>query len=531
MAYVPVLEAGKLGIISTGDRAPHELPLNAWTAGENVRFRDGFVEKFLGHTEPFGTPTIAPYWLLPARNGTTRLWLYAGLSKVYTTDGTTHYNITRQDTSPADVNYSATVVRNWTGGALGLIPVLNNGIDVPQFWQPSAPTTRLANLTNWPASTTCSALRVFRRYLVALDITKSSVNYPQMVKWSSPAPSGGVPATWDETDATNDAGEYEILSSEGKCLDLAPMRDQAIIYKEDSVHWMQHVGGVEIFAFPAMFDSFGALSRRCALEYARGKHLVLSLGDLIAHDGQQWDSVLAGRMRRWMFNQMDPDYYETSFLVAHPARYEVWACFPSIGNTLPNLALVWNWRYGTCGVRELPGIAHGHAGEVFFPDAGDIWDSDSGVWDSDAAAWGEAAADPAGFRMLLASAVNTKLQAADFTNQFGGTNMTAFIERIGLPLPVKPDGPPDMRSRKFVRDLWPRITGTDGATVKIYIGTQEAVDAPVSWQDPVDYVIGTTDHIPVRLNCRLMAVRVQSDGDIDWKLHGYEVDVMPAGRF
>ena len=528
---VPINEAGKIGIVSVSDRPPHELPLNAWTAGENVRFRDGMVEKFLGHAAPFGNPTVAPYFLMPARNGTVRLWLYAGLAKVYTTDGTTHYNITRQTTSATDIDYSATVVRNWTGGALGLIPVINNGIDVPQFWQPSAPTQILQDLTNWPASTTASALRVFRRYLVALDVIKSGTRYPQMVKWSSPAPSGGVPATWDPSDETNDAGEYEIVSSSGDCLDLAPMRDQAVIYKEDSVHWMQHVGGVEIFSFPPMFDSFGALSRRCAVEYARGRHIVLALGDLIAHDGQQWDSVVSGRMRRWMFQQMDPDFYQTSFIALHPAKYEAWACFPSIGNQIPNLALVWNWRYGTCGVRELPGVAHAHAGEVFFPDTGDIWDSDSGVWDSDASSWGEAAADPAGLRMLMADAVNTRLLAADFTNQYAGANMTAFVERVGMPLPVKPDGPPDMRSRKFIKDLWPRVLGTDGQQIQVYIGGQDAVDAPVTWQDPVSFTIGTTDHIPVRLNTRLLAIRFQSNTDLEWRIPGYEIDVVPAGRF
>lgn len=529
MALIPINNAGQYGIIT--DRPGHELALNAWTAGQNVRMHEGAVEKFLGHEQAFGTPSIAPYYLQMARASTTH-WIQAGLAKVYAWDGSTHNNITRQSAG-VDVDYSATAIKNWTGGALGGIHILNNGVDAPQFWASVNVATRLANLTNWPASYVAGAMRVFRRYLVAMDITKAvgPTRYPQMVKWSAAAPSGGVPASWDETDETIDAAEVELLDTDGALLDGARLRDQMALYKEDAVYWMQYVGGTDVFSIRPMFGEFGALSRRCALEYKRGRHAVLAVGDLITHDGQTWESIVNSRLRRWLFAQINPTYYHTSYVAWNPKYNEVWFCVPTGSATLPNLAVVWNYNTGAIGVRELNNVAHIAAGDVTLVASSDIWDNDTGVWDADSSVWGEGASNPSGLRLLAAEASDTKLQYLDSTNAFAGTAMTAYVERTGLPVPVTPDGPPDMRSRKFVRDLWPRILGTTGGVVQVTVGLQDEVDGSITWQTPQDYTIGTTQHIDVMGNCRLLALRFASSTSIDWKLHGYEVDIVPAGRF
>lgn len=523
---VPVNMAGQFGITSVTDVSPAELALNVWTAGRNVRMRDGAVEKMLGHVSAFGTPTVAPYFAIPlsVADGNT-YWVYAGLNKIYSFDGSSHDNITRQ-VAAVDSDYSASANLNWTGGKLGGILLLNNGVDAPQFW---TGTGRADDLTNWPASTTARALRVFRRYLVALDITKSGTRYPQMIKWSDIAPTGAVPGSWDETDETIDAGEYEVKDTDGAVIDMAPMRDDQIIYKEDSCIAMQFIGGVDIFAFPKVFDSFGILSRRCAVEYAKGRHAVFALGDLITHDGQTWDSIVGSRLRKWIFNQMDPSNYLQSFVASNPARYEVWFCFPTLGSSVPNLAVVWNWRDNTLGVRDIS-AAHIEPGNVALTEAGDLWDNDSLAWDSDTTTWDEGNVSPTGRRLLMADPANTDLFLADFTNQFDGESISSYIERIAIPFPVQDGGPPDMRSKKFFDRLYPRISGTTGGVVRIYFGTQEAVDGPVTWGAPQDFIIGTTRNIGIQRTTVLAALRFESVSDIEWRLNGYEIEVKKVGN-
>ena len=79
MPILRVTDLASVGIVTDVD--PTTLPPGAWTAGENVRFSDGGVEKFLGH-KSFATPSVAPYYLLPTTKATTLYWVYAGLDNV-----------------------------------------------------------------------------------------------------------------------------------------------------------------------------------------------------------------------------------------------------------------------------------------------------------------------------------------------------------------------------------------------------------------------------------------------------------------
>ena len=119
------------------------------------------------------------------------------------------YDITR-----ASGAYSTDVTENWTATVIGGVLVMTNGVDDPQFWALTAgvpaTSTKMADLTYWPASTECKSLRAFRSFLVSLNVTKSNVNYPRLVKWSTEAATQLIPASWDETSATVDAGEYEL---------------------------------------------------------------------------------------------------------------------------------------------------------------------------------------------------------------------------------------------------------------------------------------------------------------------------------
>ena len=109
MAIVRVSNVGQFGVVN--DLSMHELPINAWTDAENIRFLDGNAHQFLGHGEAYGTPSVIPYHILPVVIGSARYWIYASLTKIYATTITggsaVHTNLTRQ-TAGNDVDYAAT---------------------------------------------------------------------------------------------------------------------------------------------------------------------------------------------------------------------------------------------------------------------------------------------------------------------------------------------------------------------------------------------------------------------------------------
>lgn len=524
---VPMGDVAAHGVIR--DVPAHELPFLAWSDAKNIRFRDGAAERVLGQAAVMGTPTVAPYYCFPYADGTNLTWVYAGLAKVYGRQGGSHTNLTRQ-TASVDVDYSANANQNWTHGILGGIPILNNGVDPPQSWAPANLSQRLVDLPNWPANTRCGAMRVYKEFLVALDVTKVGVRYPYMVKWSHPADPGTVPTTWDETDPTKDAGEYSLSSTLDFVVDALPLRGSLMIYKEATVHQMLYTGGNLIFRFDKVFEYFGALSRRCIGEYM-AKHIVLSSDDLVVHDGVQAESLLSKRQRRWLSANLDPTYFVRSFVVPMPRFEEIWACIPTIGNAFPNRALVWNHRTNTIGERDLALLSHIQFGQLDPSGASSTWGGDSASWASDTTSWDDAtynaalkeagAAQPGGPRLV---------QVDSGTTDFGAT-YSSYLERTGIGVPLRPGDPPDVSSRKFVNRVWPRITGTTSGLINVKVGSQNEINAPVVWQDPRPYVIGSNAPIDCRLNGKLLAVRFESTDDSQWKLHGMEADVQRAGYF
>ena len=184
--WMPIPDIGKYGLIQ--DQPAHILPPGAWSDGRNVQFRDNRVRKAMGSEAVYGTPTVDPYWGLNAVTGGDSYWLYASLTKLYTVLGATHSNATRQDSTNTDVDYTVTRDDLWNGGNLHGRFVMTNGTDVPQAWQPGS---IAEDLPNWPASTIqCKVMRPFGYYLIALNITDGSTNYPNRVRWSNAAAPG-----------------------------------------------------------------------------------------------------------------------------------------------------------------------------------------------------------------------------------------------------------------------------------------------------------------------------------------------------
>lgn len=522
---IPIKNLGKLGIIA--DLPKEELPLEAWTAGRNVRFLNDGVEKFKGHIEVYATPLWTPWWLLPVARASQYFWLYASDTKVGATDGSSHADITR-----AAGDYTTDLNIGWTGTVIEGIPVINNGAEVPQMWNTPALATRLIALTAWPATYLARSMRALKRYLVALHITKGATVYPYMIKWSHQAPTGGVPTTWDETDETNDAGEWTLPAEGGFLVDSAPLRDDLCLYKEYQTWKMQYSAGVDIFRFTKLFDSFGMLSRKAAVEFFSGRQLVFTGEDVVLHDGQQANSVMDKRVKSHL-NEIDSSFYQRSYIAVNYTKSEAWVCFPQTGQSSATIALVWNWKDNTWGVRDLPNAGFIASGVVSPLDAEETWGGAVGTWATDTSAWGDRTYDPTKRNLLMAASAATKLYQPDQTQQIDGSNMTSYIERESLGFPVKKDGPPEFNRVKQINSLWPKIKGTTGGVVNVYLGTQTKIDGPVTYSAAKSYIIGTTQYLDFSevQAARLHALKFESTSDVEWKLSGYDIDVVDRGVY
>ena len=150
MAIVANNDLASIGVIT--DQLPMQLPLNAWSSGSNVRFTDNKVEKTTGW-EVYrdtglnwdGGSGEQVYWAIPYNDGISPLWVYAGLKDVRVYDGVSDKEITS-----ASGFYNATAKKNWTGGILSNILIINNGSDLPQSWDGDFSTpSKLIDLANF----------------------------------------------------------------------------------------------------------------------------------------------------------------------------------------------------------------------------------------------------------------------------------------------------------------------------------------------------------------------------------------------
>jgi hypothetical protein len=232
--------------------------------------------------------------------------------------------------------------------------------------------------------------------------------------------------------------------------------------------------------------------------------------------------VIDRKSRSRVYNSIDADNFERSFVVPNLLQKEMWACYPTSGNSLPNEALVWNWEENSISFRDLPNIAHAGYG-VVNPGASSTWDLDTGTWDSDPSVWDAQTFNPTQTRLMFAGTNDTKIYLGDDpeTNTENGTAMNSYVERTGLFNETS-------SQVKYCRGLYPKMSAS--GPVNIYVGSQMSLDEAVSWEGPFPFNPATDYKIDCEVSFRWMGVKYESTTDVDWSLTGYELDIEDLGR-
>lgn len=522
---IEVNDVGRIGVIT--DMPAYMLPPEAITTGLNVRVAENGLETALGWEQIFGTPGVAPHFAMAVRTQAQTFWIYVSLTKAFGYDGTTHTDITRASGG----DYTASFTREWNGTLLANIPILNNGIDVPQFWATPTLVTDLANLTNWPSTLRAKVVRAFGPFLTAINVSKSGTSFPHMFKWSHPAVPGTVPSSWDETDAALDAGEFELPDVDaGILLDALPLSETMYLYKESSVWKVRYVGGREIFSLgqSAWLATTGLLAPRCVCITGDGKrHVFASQDDILWHDGNQVHSLLTERRRKEIFNSIDTTNYANCFMFCNSPRQEVWFCYPSSGMTNPNRAVV--FYYGKGGdvwpTTDFDGITFRNAAIGNIEGATDeTWTTTSGTWETDLEPWSSSSRR----RVVVCGTDDTKFFNLDKTTTRNGTVFTKTIQRLGLAIiGKKRDGAVivDFQKMKLIDRFWMRLSGDE---VSIRVGSQEVADGPVSWHNAITFDPSAGPFADVGpLSGRAIAYEVSSDGS--FRFDGFKQSVQLIG--
>lgn len=506
---------------AVGDLPVQAVPPHVMTDIRNMRFLDGRVEKCEGMENTLGTPPIAPYYSITAKDNAGEAHLFlAGLAKIYELASGSYTDVTRT----VGGDYAATGENDWTGTVLHGIAVLNNPNDTPQSWDVSS--GKFIALPNWPAGYKCGALRSFENYLLALNVYDGATQYPHNVLWSHPADPGSVPASWDVTDATKDAGESPISKTPGFLVDGFPLGNLMVLYKETSAHIMQFVGAPWIFKFAYSTQDVGVMAKNCVATF-KGRHLVLTQDDVVLFDGRNVESIMERRWRRDLFNSVNASDSAKSFVVALPHLKEYWICISTTPGYPPDLAYIWRPDNNSWSKRDLPfvqAISYDFAPEP----ADDSWDADAGTWDSDLTAW--SLFEQSNRIAVAASPTNVELFTLQVGNTVNGELITAFAEHRSFDFAH--DKVPDSSVRiKHLSKLRPRFIAEAGVQIKVRVGVQKEIDDDITWSEEQIYTVGTTNELCWAVNGRYISWKFLSDTDVAWSLEAIDFLVEYGGYY
>lgn len=524
---IQVFNVGAVGVIS--DIPAHTLPPEAWSDAYGMRMSKRGARTARGRKQVFGTPNFAPGFIYYVPAGADTFWVYANLTKAAVYDNGVHSDLTR-----VSGDYTATELWQWNACNLGGIPIFNNGADIPQFWATISSGTKLANLTNWPSNLRAKVVRTFGRWLVALNITEDSVNFPHVVRWSHEAEPGEVPSSWDPTDPTVDAGQLQLTDVEGgNIMDGLMLGNAFVVYKQTSTHIIRFSGGSNFFSPDLLFASSGILATGCVCAIAKGvKHFVVTEDDVIIHSGtKDVISVADDKVRERIFSDIDPENRDRCFVVNNEKRSEVSFCYCSSGAVHPNRQAVYNYVKDTwtflhfVGTSAAQGLVTGSDTTTWNGNLTDLWDEDG----SDKP-W----SDNEGRGIVVADFENGVLRQLDTGNTWDPASAGHFVERRAQAMVGRDrQGQPkvDYRVNKLVHRVWPKITGL--GQVNVYVGAQEDFDTEVVWSDPMLFDPSVNKYVDVYppVNTKLPAFKFEAvDSNVPWQLEGYDVDMSLVGN-
>ncbi len=502
------------------DISPDELPPEAVNSARNVVSVDGALRQALPFESRYGSLLFPPRWLLGTTDGVTAWLLYCAATGIAVSDGATQTDLT-------PVGFVPPVQDNpFTGGIINQLPVVNTGAQPPLYWDHAALT--MLDLPGWPAGDRARVVRPFREYLIAMGIETGGVTYPDLLRWSDAAPPGDVPQDWTAS-PTSDAGEASVSFNPGELVDGRQLVDRFYVYKTGSTYVLQYVAGAFVFTQRPIFSTVGLLTSNCVVEY-RGRHICLTDGDVVAHDGVTVESLVSEKIRREIFDNLDGDNFENSYLALDPERRALFVCRPRAGEKYPSEAFVLNLEDGRASHQALNPNGTAHIAYALTPApataGGDTWATSPYTWANTPNRWNTG---------NVANRTADKLVLADISGQLahelgaggnqGGLVIEAELRRQGIALD------PEV-NRVYVRRLWLSSNAPAGTALLVSVGATDDPDAEPQWSPEQAMVVDDTQFINVNgITGRYVAYRIRAVGQQPWRLNSVRMEYERAGRF
>jgi hypothetical protein len=517
-----VEQLGAIGLMP--DPVPSSIPQNAWTSLVNVTTNDGSLRSVRGERKLFNVSVRPLYHATYV--GPTGRWY------VVVSDGqkVMSYDLISQ------TEKEITPAADFTGGPVSFtnlngVMVVNSATDGAFFWDTGAadPLNQiLAPLPGWDTDWRCRSIIAFRYFLVALGMKEGNDSFPHKLRWSNSAQEGSLPTEWIPA-VTNDAGDDILGETGGVIVGGAVVRDQLYIVKEDAIYSMSWIGGEYVMRVDRLKGGVGTRLER-GFAAMQGGMVVFTTTDILFFDGQNSASLVDGKLRNSITNEISEELWERSQVYVHSATSQLFVAGVSAGFQQLSSALVFNYEEGTWGNRRL-NFGYGFD-EALVTVSADLpsWDELASQaplnqkyprmvggqpWDEQTdGSWNKGVYQPSVPDILLYESNDADTSwwvsviALSDTDSSGNPKYCR-AERVGMPI----EGADGMA---MVTEVWPEIIGS--IPVNISIGGQISDGASPVWDGPYEFIPGVGGSVTPRVTGRFICVRVESRAAGNWNL-------------
>lgn len=541
MPVAPLRGLAERGLVL--DAPPVELAGTAFSNGSNVRFADGAVRRGsvlrTVRTPVLPEPNTGQIVVGFAQSsGYDRIFIGSndGRIREVASDST----ITDRHVTPHTV---ITDERQWTADVLGDVLYMNKPTHVPSYF-PGGAATSFTSLPGWDATHRAGAMAASRDQLFAVNIVKGVVSFPNTVKISDYALYGGPPSTWDPLAIGAVANEITLAGARTPLVGCLDLDGVMIVYAERQAWRFTFTGDTSNSAQnlwvnePLSLDR-GMIAPNAAIYHER-KHYVFGTDDIWVHDGVSVGSIADGKVRRWLFRNLDAAKADRCFATFDANTDEAIFAFVSkdadavfTATRGCNRALVYQIRRGTWTLIDLPDVTSAGASN-FNPTL--IWSAATATWATMGGSWADLGDGYARSSMFLTSfGTPQRVLALDEANtgrvSFPAAldaNAPAFVERSGFDLDELGAG---LSPVKIISTILPQITVlVSNTTVRFRVGASMFPQGPYTWGDWKTFDPTNDYRVDFNKGGRYLGIRLEMLPPTDFEWTGMDVDLRPGGR-
>jgi hypothetical protein len=359
MAIEHLRNLAKFGVINDVDA--YDLPPEAYSAGVNVRFRNGKITGGPVFRNVLTLGTADPRYAFSSNPTAGLDFLFVGYKNgtVSRISGTT-------ETAFSITGYTPVVAEaTWTSATLAGVTYVNRSDRAP--WYARTTDSQFQNLgvaspgiNDWANTWSCQLLRTCAGALVALNVTKGATNSPTMVKTSSIPQANTTPVSWDTTAPNTLATENILAELQGPITDACKLGEELIIYGFKQAYLMQADSSSEVYRYTPLPFQKGALNANCSIE-KDGRNIVFGPDDIWQHDGVSEKSICDQKTRDYIYGSLNLSKANRCFASHNPKLQEITFAYVSgdplisfNGGNGCNRQAVWNYSDDTWTYDDLP---------------------------------------------------------------------------------------------------------------------------------------------------------------------------------